>query len=232
MLARLTSLSAAGHTKGILGLSTAIASNGATVVSSVGYDGCLKLWELEGAGELRLLHELKGFSAGPIFSIDMCANADGTMMLCAGTYCRRLCVFDYAAAAGASPQMRWSSQQHTGWVRALAIGKESHGGKYAPAHIYSIGCNRILDWSTLDGASEASIRSSDVEIALFEDSSQVRSHDVLCLAHGDAEGVLACGSVDGALRAWDTTKLRGGLHTLTASTPHHWIGHNDRGVLS
>ena len=107
-------------------------------------------------------------------------------------------------------RLEFTTRQHTGWVRALA-----HRSSEPPT-LYSVGCNRILSWSS--GArgeleQEAAPRQPDSELALFEGATQAdvaacRSHDILCLAHANSR--LASGSVDGAIRTWHTPGLQVG----------------------
>ena len=205
------------HARGVLSLAEAKG-----FIVSTGYDGAVRLWHTNN-NELKLWQELDGGSStGPVFSAAAAPVADDTIMVCAGSYCRRLRVWHCPVAA--PPKLFWESTQHTGWVRALTLGATS---------LYSIGCNRILSWSLAKG-SPAGPRTADDELALYEDDREVdvvahRSHDILCLAHNEPDEVIASGSVDGALRAWSSPELDGGAAgDLLAGDPDHWIGHAGR----
>ena len=209
------------HARGIIGLDTASLGS-RSLLASCAYDGAVKLWELE-SGQLHLLHTLTGSSTGPVFSVALNALRDA-LMLCSGSHCRRLSMWRCSLSdeiVGA-PALQWRSAQHTGWVRAIAVNEV---GDAMPKELYSIGCNRVLCWS-LQAAPDGDGRSCDGEIAIFEDAQQVRSHDVLCLGHGD--GNLAAGSVDGALRVWATAGVAAADMPQTRAA--HWIGHNGQRV--
>ena len=121
---RLLNSIANAHAKGVI----SVAACG-SIIASGGYDGNLRLWTLE-KQSLRLLHEVDvdvaADSASPIFSVALEALGDGQLMLAAGSYCRRLRVW-HCDSISASPQLRWHSAQHTGWVRSLAwlLGRRS-----------------------------------------------------------------------------------------------------------
>ena len=151
-------------------------------ITSDGYDGNLRFWTLE-KQSLRLLHEVDvdvaADSASPIFSVALEALGDGQLMLAAGSYCRRLRVW-HCDSISASPQLRWHSAQHTGWVRSLAV--DSRQG--SPSALYSIGCNFVLGWSLPKVSPSGAPCTRDGQIAIYEDEQHVFSHDVLCLAQG------------------------------------------------
>jgi hypothetical protein len=219
---RLLNSIANAHAKGVI----SVAACG-SIIASGGYDGNLRLWTLE-KQSLRLLHEVDvdvaADSAGPIFSVALEALEDGHLMLAAGSYCRRLRVW-HCDSISASPQLRWHSTQHTGWVRALAYAGTRQG---SPPALYSIGCNFVLGWSLPKVSPSGAPCTRDGQIAIYEDEQHVFSHDVLCLAHGNAEEALAAGSVDGALRIWSTHELHGGPAELPERRATHWIGHEGR----
>ena len=218
---RLLNSIANAHAKGVI----SVAACG-SIIASGGYDGNLRLWTLE-KQSLRLLHEVDvdvaADSASPIFSVALEALGDGQLMLAAGSYCRRLRVW-HCDSISASPQLRWHSAQHTGWVRSLAV--DSRQG--SPSALYSIGCNFVLGWSLPKVSPSGAPCTRDGQIAIYEDEQHVFSHDVLCLAHGNAEEALAAGSVDGALRIWSTRELHGGPAELPERRGTHWIGHEGR----
>jgi hypothetical protein len=218
---RLLNSIANAHAKGVI----SVAACG-SIIASGGYDGNLRLWTLE-KQSLRLLHEVDvdvaADSAGPIFSVALETVEDGHLMLAAGSYCRRLRVW-HCDSISASPQLRWHSTQHTGWVRALAV--DSRQG--SPPALYSIGCNFVLGWSLPKVSPSGAPCTRDGQIAIYEDEQHVFSHDVLCLAHGNAEEALAAGSVDGALRIWSTRELHGGPAELPERRATHWKGHEGR----
>lgn len=216
-----SSTSAAAHSKSVLDLSAS-----GPIVASSGYDGAIRLWDVS-RGHLKLLHE-EQLNSGPVFSVVLTRLADGALLLGAGSYCRRLRVWQTSDDDAINLRLRWLSTQHTGWCRALAVAKKGS----SPEAMYSVGCNRVLGWSLLQpdasSAARAPPRTCDGEVVLYEDAAEVRSHDIYCLAHGDDEEALAAGSVDGALRTWSTCSLADAAAELPSRRPDHWIGHDDR----
>ena len=224
----------------VLAVASASLAGGMSLVASSGHDGAIRLWSsrracLEPVGELMP-------DAGSIFSLSAHPTPDGGAVLLAGSFSRVVHAWLLRVAGGGdevTPTPLWSSRQHTGWVRALAIGSQ----RSAPSLGFSIGCNRILSWSLLpEGEADETGRQPDSEIALFEDAAQVRSHDILCLAYGASQEMLAAGSVDGAVRCWPIGEASrasgndsGGLGAavaepdeLSAVAPTRWLAHSDR----
>lgn len=232
------------HSRGTLSVNVAALPGGLQFVCSSSYDGSVKLWALprEGQSDLRLLHSIED-DEGAVFTTAMAPTEkqDG-LLLCIGNYQRRVRAWRYSAGSSdgalqSTPRELWSSAQHTGWVRSLAMAT-SRRDSIAPERLFSIGCNRILGW-TLDGSSSSSNgeKAADAptaerrrccELILYEEDDeseeQYRSHDILCLAHSTEEQQLASGSVDGALRVWSTAELPT-LDELEAREAEHWLGH-------
>lgn len=230
----------------VLAVASVSLAGGMSLVASSGHDGTIRLWSsrharLEPVGEL--LPE-----AGSIFSLSAHPTPDGDAVLLAGSFSRVVHAWLLRVAGGGgsgdevTPTRLWSSRQHTGWVRALAIGSR----RSAPSLGFSIGCNRILSWSLLaEGVAETD-RQPESELRLFEDAARVRSHDILCLAYGAGAGageeLLAAGSVDGAVRCWPVGEASlasgndsGGLGAavaeraeLSSQAPARWLAHSDR----
>ena len=220
------------HARGVLSVSCAILG-GQPLVCSSGYDNTIKLWQLNGDDELQLLHVLEDAEKSAVFSTAL-ARQEGSdgLLLCAGNYARRVRVWDIETSLQIPPNLMWTSDQHTGWVRSLAVGSRQRGSASA-SRLYSIGCNRILGWSLdKEGAAmppEDAFRRCCCELALYEEDDPeseelYRSHDILTLAHTDEAELLASGSVDGALRVWSTSELRT-LDTLPRRVPAKWLGH-------
>lgn len=223
----------------VLAVASASLAGGMSLVASAGHDGAIRLWSsrrncLDPVGELMP-------DAGSIFSLSAHATPDGDAVLLAGSFSRVVHAWLLRVAGGDGQVTHaplWSSRQHTGWVRALAIGSQ----RSVPSLGFSIGCNRILSWSLLTDETNETGRQPDSELALFEDAAQVRSHDILCLAYGAGDEMLAAGSVDGAVRCWPISEASrasgndsGGLGAaavepaeLSAVAPTRWLAHNDR----
>ena len=141
------------HSRGVLGL--AIGQLSPPVVCSSSYDGSVKLWRLSDQGSLCLLHEIGDDSRdGAVFSLEARETGDGGLLVCAGSFSRRVrvwrCHGETSSQLKLPPELQWTSTEHTGWVRALAIGSRGRGAR-APSSLYSIGCNRILGWSLASG---------------------------------------------------------------------------------
>ena len=214
----------AAHSRSVLALSTAATSPPVVVSSS--YDGSVKLWRVDDDDALHLFDTLLDGADGAVFSLATASNKD-SLLLCTGSYSRRVRAWQISLAASFAPRQQWVSAQHTGWVRALALGMCSPSAK-VPDRVYSIGCNRILGWSLEHSASDSSDdRTCDSETVLYEDAKCVRSHDILCLAHSAEDERLACGSVDGAVRVWSLSGA-GVEEPLQKTACAHWIGHDDR----
>ena len=216
----------AAHARAVLSVAVA-----PPIIISSSYDGAVKIWnhDQSSSSSLSSLQTLTAESDenGAVFSLAATRSTDDELLVCAGDYSRRIRVF---SCSQSSSRTLWTSTQHTGWVRALAIGSSSR--------LYSIGCNRILGWS-LDTHNDDDSRVWDSETAIFEDVEEVRSHDILCLAHSDPHELLAAGNVDGALRSWSTAGSVDGVEApfewrskLTSGVvdgaARHWIGHDDR----
>ena len=195
-------------------------------VATCGYDGAARLWELRD-GRLHCTHEVGAISSGPTFSIALSPATDGGVWMHVGSQCRRLRSWHVSPTTGAVQQ--WFSVEHTGWVRALT---QSSAVDDSLPTLYSVGCNRILSWPLslrAESTPDLEPRACSAEIELYEDPACVRSHDILCLTHGelDGHGRLASGSVDGALRVWRTSGLSCRTELLQR-TADHWIGHDGR----
>lgn len=219
--------SARAHAKAVTSVACAPHSG---VCFTASYDGDVRVWPPGGAETSSTLLSPGG---GPLMSLLVRPMADDTLVLATGDYARRLRAWRLHANPPhglfvAEPFL--VTRQHTGWVRALAAGGlPRQPGAPSARLAYSIGCNRILCWA-LDG--DATYGSSgfcepDAELALYEDDACVRSHDILCLAHGDDAETLSCGSVDGAIRCWSTSELSSAGGLLQRS-PSRWIGHEGR----
>ena len=215
------------HARGVLSVCTTL-FDGRPLVCSSGYDKCIKLWEYDGE-QLELLHTIKEVdNEGAWFSTVLTHTDDEGLLLCAGNYGRRVRVWNLDKLQE-PPKLLWASDQHTGWVRALAASQNRHSAT-ASSRLYSIGCNRILGWS-LDqrNLETTNYRRRCCELELYEaddpeSNDLYRSHDILTLAHDDDDEWLACGSVDGALRTFRTASLSS-LETLSSRLPDHWLGH-------
>ena len=212
------------HTRGVLAL--AAINMESPIICSSSYDGSIKLWtpniELHTLEPRETLCSGDG-AEGAIFSLAARAADDGQFTVCAGSYARH--VLAWKCRVGSKSQLLWTSDEHTGWVRALATRRPP--SSRAASSLYSIGCNRILGWSLSDQPDRPERRRRDSELCLFEDTACVRSHDILCLAHSDAHERLSCGSVDGAVRVWSTIDSDA-YEPLPAARMAHWIGHSDR----
>jgi len=205
------------------------------VVFSGGFDGAVRMWSVSSVA-LRLISTLEP-EEGAIFSLAAAALPDGTCLLAAGSYSRRLSLWRLRPqAVGELPPLPVRSAfLHTGWVRALALATARRGAQ-RPCRVYSIGCNRIVGWGLHGawvGSGAATAAAAPMsELAVFEDGEErVRSHDILCLAHGGDEEMLASGSIDGALRVWSTRELASSGE-LAPTPPAWWIGHGGERVAA
>ena len=181
----------------------------------------VRMWRRTAAGTLAPAGALAP-GGGSVFSLSAHACTDGSAILAAGTFSRVLHAWRVAATEGGDARVvetLLTSREHTGWVRATAVADEHS--------CCSIGCNRLLAWR-LPGGPPPDL--PERELPLYEeatatDQAAQRSHDILSI--GWRNGVLAAGSVDGALRCW-----RGDAATEPAAVltrrPAHWLGHSDR----
>lgn len=203
------------------------------VVISGSYDGAVRLWSAD-AG-LQLESTLQS-EQGATFSLAAAGYPDGSCAVMAGSHSRRLSLWllspPLAEIAVAGPLH--SNFLHTGWVRSVALEGARRGAKHV-SRTHTIGCNRILSWPLHSIWSEAEAAASlsrlsplapESELAVFEEGEDgsERSHDILCVAHGDEEEMLVSGSIDGAIRAWST---RGVSHAsqLEPTPPAWWMTH-------
>ena len=216
------------HRGSVLSLTSTVVG-GAPLLCSGGHDGKVRMWRRTAAGTLAPAGALEP-GAGSIFSLSAHACTDGSAILAAGTFSRILHAWRVAATEAGETRVvetLLSSREHTGWVRATAVADEHS--------CCSIGCNRLLAWR-LPGGPPPDL--PERELPLYEDATAAdqaaqRSHDILSI--GWRDGVLAAGSVDGALRCWRADVVGdvvGGAATgpaaLLARRPAHWMGHADR----
>eukprot|EP00967_Tisochrysis_lutea_P125385 scaffold210707_cov24-Tisochrysis_lutea.AAC.1 len=238
-LAPVTSVQA--HSRGaVLSLAAGLLG-GAPLLASGGYDGCVRLWAHDEGGKLQLQESLQA-EQGATFSLAAASYDEGSCLLVAGSFSRRLSFWHLLAAPdGAERRIRsdhplHSEFLHTGWVRSLTFASARHGARQ-PCRIHSIGCNRIVSWPLRAVRSEVALVSSlplapEAELAVYEDGDICeRSHDILCLTHGSEEEALACGSIDGAIRVWSTREMISASE-LKQTPSAWWIGHPDERVTA
>ena len=120
------------HARGVLSVSVSPCPGGALVCSS-SYDQSIKLWSYSGATrELNLLHTERDLEDGAIFATQLVHEEDGQYLLAAGNYARRvrmwrLQMLQQGQGILKPPQLLWESDQHTGWVRSLALATSKRG---------------------------------------------------------------------------------------------------------
>ena len=230
-----TSTLPSAHARGVLSVS----SHGSLVLSS-SYDGTLALWRVDEHDQLRNVVTIDaGEGEGAVFSSSLSAFSDDKLLICAGTYARRVHAWfcgnpmtSPSGASGADGDLTriFTSFQHTGWVRAMTTATVQPETTW-PSRLYSVGCNRILGWELPEIGSDGPVAATGelpaTEMALYEDEACVRSKDILCLAHDDAHEHLASGSVDGTIRCWVTSELSQ-LPELVERRPVRWMGHSGR----
>ena len=249
------------HRGSVLSLTSTVVG-GAPLLCSGGHDGKVRMWRRTAAGTLAPAGALAP-GAGSIFSLSAHACTDGSAILAAGTFSRILHAWRVAATEAGETRVvetLLSSREHTGWVRATAVADEHSccsigcnrllawrlpGGpppdlpeRELPLYEDATAADQAAQRSApspLASPSPSPSPSPSLQPYTQPETKQAaqRSHDILSI--GWSDGVLAAGSVDGALRCWRADvvgDVAGGAATgpaaLLGRRPAHWMGHADR----